>query len=508
MELNLIRDTFTAQCTIGKIFIDGTPFCDTLEDVVRPIKIPKETAIPAGRYRIEITPSPKFGRDMPRLLAVPNFEGILIHAGNQAKDTEGCILVGSGRTADSILNSRDTFNRLFPKLQAAAAQERLWISISERGRPADLGPAFEVGARVRVRIDAAPVMRRGEIVLLAAHGSELEVTAGSQADGTVPVSGFDEDGEKVAGTVTAGALEAVPLDDEGDSDPAQEWRVNATALYLRSKPGVMTDDSVIARLPQGQLVHKLAAAQPLPWWKVRTVVGRATLTGYCHSGYLLPATEVPSAARTSSGQGGVQLSERALALIIDAESNGQPSQWPGGDSGITIGFGYDLGYQTVDRFRGDWGAQLPAPHVDLLSTAIGLRGARARSAAPNFAQIRIPRNAAEVVFQRCSVPRMRAEALRTFPGILDLPIDAQGALVSLVFNRGTDMGDPADPQDRRAEMRQIRTTVGNPSLPMDEKLRNISASLRSMKRLWEGKGLGGLLRRREDEARLVESCLA
>ncbi len=84
----------------------------------------------------------------------------------------------------------------------------------------------------------------------------------------------------------------------------------------------------------------------------------------------------------------------------------------------------------------------------------------------------------------------------TFPGIAELPPDAQGALVSLVFNRGTSMEG-----DRRAEMRAIRDAV--PSSDLQE----IADQLRSMKRLWINKGLDGLLRRREEEAKLIESCI-
>lgn len=109
MELLLERKYLKAAYTIGCLWIEGTRFCDTLEDRVRDLKqepkVPGATAIPAGRYEVIVNRSPRFGRDLPRLLDVPGFEGILIHRGNTAKDTAGCILVGENRLPGQVLNS-------------------------------------------------------------------------------------------------------------------------------------------------------------------------------------------------------------------------------------------------------------------------------------------------------------------------------------------------------------------------------------------------------------------
>ena len=104
--------------TIGKLYIDGKYFCDTMEDTVRApgVKIPGKTAIPAGKYKIKLTESLRFGRLMPRLENVPGFTGVLIHSGNTAEDTEGCILVGKNRVKGKVLDSRETFARLFKLL--------------------------------------------------------------------------------------------------------------------------------------------------------------------------------------------------------------------------------------------------------------------------------------------------------------------------------------------------------------------------------------------------------
>lgn len=110
MKLKLTR-TFKADTyTIGKLFIDGVYFCDTLEDKVRnlPIepKVYSQTAIPSGTYKVTLAMSPRFKRLLPRLHSVPYFEGILIHSGNKAEDSAGCILVGENKAKGMVLNSK------------------------------------------------------------------------------------------------------------------------------------------------------------------------------------------------------------------------------------------------------------------------------------------------------------------------------------------------------------------------------------------------------------------
>jgi GH24 family phage-related lysozyme (muramidase) len=193
----------------------------------------------------------------------------------------------------------------------------------------------------------------------------------------------------------------------------------------------------------------------------------------------------------------VTLTDKTKRFILDFEGLNQPSEWPGGDSGVTIGIGYDLGYVTIDQFEFDWGPYFTADQLNRLREAVGKRGIAARNRAPRFADIRIKRKDAETVFIERSLPMYALKTEMAFPGITELPQDAQGALVSLVFNRGTSMEG-----DRRSEMRAIRDAV-----PRGD-LQEIADQLRSMKRLWVNKGLDGLLRRREEEARLVESCMA
>ena len=132
LELLLRRRWFTERSTIGTLDCEAWS-CFTLEDKSRSgPKVPGATAIPRGRYRVRITPSPRFGRLMPILEDVPNFTGIRIHSGNRAEDTEGCILVGLQRKPDWVAQSRSAFDALFRRLQIAEREKRpIWISITE-----------------------------------------------------------------------------------------------------------------------------------------------------------------------------------------------------------------------------------------------------------------------------------------------------------------------------------------------------------------------------------------
>lgn len=144
MRLTLRRIAKRDTYTIGHLYIDGAYFCDTCEDRVRDLtrerKVPGETAIPAGTYAVTMkVQSPKFrsraqyrfcGGYLPRLLDVPHFEGVLIHIGNSAKDSEGCILVGKNKAKGQVLESTETFRTLYAQLKAADGRgEKITITV-------------------------------------------------------------------------------------------------------------------------------------------------------------------------------------------------------------------------------------------------------------------------------------------------------------------------------------------------------------------------------------------
>lgn len=127
----LQRKWATEKSTIGELSLNGKSVCLILEDPVRPVKIKGQTAIPAGKYQVVITPSNRFKRDLPLLLNVPNYEGVRIHPGNGPDDTEGCLLPGLERSTDRVLASRVAFERLFSTLRVLLKQGDVWIEIKD-----------------------------------------------------------------------------------------------------------------------------------------------------------------------------------------------------------------------------------------------------------------------------------------------------------------------------------------------------------------------------------------
>ena len=199
----------------------------------------------------------------------------------------------------------------------------------------------------------------------------------------------------------------------------------------------------------------------------------------------------------------IELTSAALALIVEHEGINQPWRWPGGASGVTLGLGYDLAHCSVEEFRRDWGPHLLPAEIERLARAVGLSGIDAAAKAGLYKSIRITKAMAEAVFRRTSLPKYAALAAQAFPGVERLPPDAQGALLSLVYNRGPDTDEH---KPSRFEMAAIEKILADGVQAGD--LQAIAAQLRAMKRLWEGKRLAGLIARREAEARLIESCIA
>ena len=124
----------TQNSSTGEVLIEGVFECHSLEDRVRrDAKVYGKTAIPEGRYEIVLTFSNRFQRILPLLLAVPEFEGVRIHPGNTDKNTEGCILVGSGVGEDKVTGSREAFGALFTKLEKVVKKEKVWVNVMNVG---------------------------------------------------------------------------------------------------------------------------------------------------------------------------------------------------------------------------------------------------------------------------------------------------------------------------------------------------------------------------------------
>ena len=151
MELRLERKYKKERYTIGNLYVDGVWFCNTIEDRDRGLrqylplsvnqkrKIKNETAIPTGRYRVTLgVKSPKMSQRpaynfcngyVPRLVNVPAFDGILIHIGNTEKDSAGCIIVGENKVKGKVINSTETFKKLYDVLKSA--EDNIYITIEE-----------------------------------------------------------------------------------------------------------------------------------------------------------------------------------------------------------------------------------------------------------------------------------------------------------------------------------------------------------------------------------------
>jgi len=142
MELILNRKIKTDKSTIGELSINGVHECYILEDVDRglksdmpikeisKLKIHGVTAIPKGRYKIIITWSNRFKKQLPLLVNVLGFAGIRIHSGNAPKDTEGCLLPGTAYSKDFVSESKIAFNKLFDKIKIALLKEEVFIIIN------------------------------------------------------------------------------------------------------------------------------------------------------------------------------------------------------------------------------------------------------------------------------------------------------------------------------------------------------------------------------------------
>lgn len=153
MEILIKRIAKKETYTIGKLYIDGKYYCDTIEDKDRGLtqsmsskeiadkKIKHKTAIPTGKYELTLkVKSPKYSQKkafvdycnafMPRFVNIPGYEGVLIHTGNTAEDSSGCIVVGYNKVVGKVINSMNAFKTIYPVMKTASDKgEKITVTI-------------------------------------------------------------------------------------------------------------------------------------------------------------------------------------------------------------------------------------------------------------------------------------------------------------------------------------------------------------------------------------------
>lgn len=199
-------------------------------------------------------------------------------------------------------------------------------------------------------------------------------------------------------------------------------------------------------------------------------------------------------------------SPKALALILEYEVGGGKSYyekylakptWPGGASGMTLGIGVDCGYYSPTELEKLFNF-LPKNQLEIVKGASGKTGQAGKAYTQQYKNsgIVISWERAVSIFNSLIWPKFARLAERAFPDLDKLCDDAYGAIVSLVFNRGSSLVG-----DSRREMRAIKQLISN------KDYKGIAREFQKMKRIWKGKGLDGLLARRDAESNLVLSCV-
>ena len=199
------------------------------------------------------------------------------------------------------------------------------------------------------------------------------------------------------------------------------------------------------------------------------------------------------------------ISKKAIDLIIQHEVGGravyekryQKPIWAGGDSGLTIGLGYDIGYVKDAQLFSDWQG-LNLNFLNALKRFCGVKGEVVKTMMRGeVLNVIIPYNIAYEVFVKKSIPKYYALTKKIYPQLDELNEDTRGALVSMVYNRGAKIDG-----ESRKEMKAIVDLVSK------KDYEGIAEQIEQSKRLWEGKGLDGLVIRREAEADLIRESLA
>lgn len=199
----------------------------------------------------------------------------------------------------------------------------------------------------------------------------------------------------------------------------------------------------------------------------------------------------------------LEVSTSSLALLVQFEVSSRAHyerrltrpMWPGEASGVTIGIGYDLGMTPKAQITSDWQGELSDIDVARLTMAHGVTGAAAATLTRSLRDIQIPFAVAERIFYRCTLPRFAKLTRSAYPGVQSLPADAQGMLLSLIYNRGPSLAGA-----RRREMLAIKKIVASAAPDLGA----IAEQFESMMRLWPESA--GLQQRRRREAAVIRAA--
>jgi hypothetical protein len=215
----------------------------------------------------------------------------------------------------------------------------------------------------------------------------------------------------------------------------------------------------------------------------------------------------PSVDPLSLGDDDALLPLEAVKLIIECEvtdranyeKNLSRPTWPGLESGLTIAIGYDVGFVTPVEFYNDFSRYDFNQVVRRLRPFCGYKGYRAQRVLPDVQDVVCPWETAIKVFKYSTLPQEISLTRRTFPNCDLLPKLSLGALVSLVYNRGTALKG-----QNREEMLEL-------AIAMEQKrFSDVPNQLLAMQRVWPAgtQGSEGLCRRRRAEADLFNKGLA
>jgi hypothetical protein len=223
------------------------------------------------------------------------------------------------------------------------------------------------------------------------------------------------------------------------------------------------------------------------------VLGPETLSALEQRLEIVPAAA--DASLTCSISSLEQIVEFEVTSQAHYEEDLEHPVWPGGQSGVTIGIGYDIGVTSRKEIEADWLGEIADADLKALLVAQGVTGPSAKTLARGLAQVTVPYDVAEAVFFRRTLPRYAQRTAATYPGAEVLPADAQGMLLSLIYNRGSKLVGPT-----RTEMAAIKPLVAVGTSALGD----IAGQVELMTRLWPD--VPGLQDRRRREARIIRAA--